>query len=291
MSKLNPLYGIRRKDLPPDLTRKPYRPGGASGARAATGVSIPTGLPGGGSQNIDAIRNQLIEQVAQNTHIMVSSQIIERGIQGRNLLIGTTPIRVIDGRFQRGYILLNPSTGAAGALTSGGTTLVSGLRAALATGNTQGSPLGVGNYKEIVLFLDISASTGGALTIDVQSQDPVSLNWVTTQSDIFAGVSAVGTYYASLGTMGVDSAFAINFAVGAGGTSTFSIGHILKDGLPGSPSGIANTIYLGGPDVTIESGLPLLDGQKENFWTRPNSTLFAISAVQAGTPLSVFELQ
>jgi len=287
MSKLNPLYGPKRKNLTPDLTRDIYPPGGKGGGLEIGRYSPAIGLPSGVKPNIDS----LVEQIVENTHINVAAQIIERGIIGRNLIIHTTPIRIIDGRFQRGYIILNPSTGTQGALTSSGTALISGQRAALSTGNTQGSPLGVANFKEIVLFLDISATGGGTVTIDVQSQDPVSQNWVTTQSNIFAAPSAIGTYYANLGTMGVDSSFAINFTVGAGGTSTFSIGFTLKDGLTGSPGGVSNTVYLGGPDVTISTGLPLLDGQKENFWARPNSTLWAISSVVAGTPLSVFELQ
>ncbi len=283
MNNRNPLYAQPNRALPPDLMPRQFRAGKAGSSKySGPTVSRPASKDP---------RMKTFEEILLNTEINVATNIIERGIIGRIISIGSTPVQIIDGKFQRGYIILNPSSGSFGALTAGSTTRVSSLEIAGASGNTQGSPVGVGNYRSMVMFLDITASTGGTVSIDIQSQDPVSLNWATTQSDIFASPSAVGTYYADLGALGIDNSLAIAFTIGAGGNSTFSVGHILKDGLAGTASGIEKTVYLGGADVTVLTGLPLLEGQKERLWARPNSTLHAVSQVPGGVELSVFELQ
>lgn len=285
MSK-NPLYTRKVSKFPLDLQPKVIRHGPLINGRSPMETyRNPLNPPKEFGND-----REMLERIVENTTIMVATSVIERGLIGRNLSITTSPTRVIDGKFLRGYILLNQST-VSGALTLSGTTLVSATRLALATGNTQADPIGVGNYREMKLFLDISATTGGTVAIDLVSQDPVSLNWVVTQSDIFGSESAVGTYYADVGTLGIDNAFAINFTIGAGGESTFSVGHILKDGLSGSSSGLANTIYLGGINVRSSTGFPLLEGQKESYYARPNAELYAVSLVSDGVTLSIFDLQ
>ena len=286
MNKRNPLYTKAKAPLAIDLLPRHLE------GYAKTGILPPGRKPGGPASLASrlSVTEKMLKVILENTGIMISSQVIERGLVGRTLSIGTTPVKIIDGLFSRGYIILNPSS-VSGALTSAGTILASALHAALATGNTDGAALGVANYRNIKLFLDISASGGGTVEIDIKSQDPVSNNWVVTQSDIFNAPSAIETYYADLGALGLDNSFAIDFTIGAGGDSTFSIGFVLKDGLNGTSSGLSNTIYLGSADVKVATGLPLLEGQKEKLWARDNTTLYAVSAVSGGTDISVFELQ
>ena len=232
----------------------------------------------------------LVERIAQNSDILVSFNILERGFIGRQISITTAPVEIIDAKFMRAYTLLNPSS-IAGSLTTSGTVFPSALRDG--TGNTQATPLGVGNFRNLVMFLNITAITATpALVINAQSQDPISLNWVETQGDLFSSASTVGISYVDIGSFGVDNALALDFEVTGGGADiTFSVGFILKDGLTGSSSGVANTIYLGGPDVNQTTGFPLLEGQKANYWVRPNAKLFAVSLQSAGVTLNVFDLQ
>lgn len=232
----------------------------------------------------------LVERIAQNSDILVSFNILERGFSGRQITIGTTPIEVIDAKFMRAYILLNPAS-ISGSLTTSGTIFPSATRSG--TGNTQATSLGVGNFRNLAMFLNISAITATpTLVINAQSQDPISLNWVETQGDIFDGAATVGIFYADIGSFGLDNAIALDFEITGGGADiTFSVGFILKDGLIGSSSGVANTIYLGSENVNQSTGFPLLEGQKENYWVRPNARLFAVSLQSAGVTLNVFDLQ
>lgn len=268
-------YGKAPVKLPPGLEPKIIR-------RNPFEYSTVPGAPPSPAQDA--------KRIAENTDIIVSTQVLERGFTGKSVSVGLTPVLVVDGLFLRGYIFFNPTQSAG--LTTSSTLFSSANRAALATGNTQAAPTGVANFRNAALFLDITGGTGGAVTIDVQSQDPVSAGWVTTQSAIFGAPSAVGTYYANVGSIGVDTSFAAVFTIGAGGTSTFSLSLVLKDGLPGGASGLANTIFLGGEDVNSTTGFPLREGAAplEKYF-RPNTRLWAVSLISGGIDLSVFELQ
>jgi len=148
----------------------------------------------------------------------------------------------------------------------------------------------------MALFLNVTANdTALSLSINAQTKDEVTSNWLGTQSDIFGGTNAVFTtgalgYYAQLGYLGVDSSFAINAVVGAGaGMITFGVNYLLKEGLPGNPSGVTKTGYLGSNNgVTVDNGFPLLEGQGERFFLRENTDLWGV----AGTSIAIriFEL-
>lgn len=227
----------------------------------------------------------LLRQIRDNTTILASTNLLGRGILGRLETVTTTPRRVVQSRALRGYILTNPTASIGKA--NAGTLLASTLRASGASGNTQSSALDVSDYRSARLFLDISAGTG-TVTINAQSKDPISGNWVTTQPDIFSAPTAVGTYYANLSDLGVDENFAISWSV-ATASSTFSLGYILKD--TSAAFGTANAIYLGGPDVNASTGFPLLEGKDLQFWMKPNAELWAVSNSASGLGLRIFELQ
>lgn len=245
------------------------------------------GGPGGGASGMS--RDEMIAHLVENSDILVATAVIETGLIGRTVLVTTTPVKVVLAQFMRGYIFLNPTTSTG--LTAFGTIFASSTRAALATGDSQATPVGVANYDNMALFLNITGGGGGTVKIDAQTQDPVTLTWATSQSDLFALPSAVGTYYARIGALGVDRSFAAAFTIGAAGSSIFQLDYVLKDGLVGSASGLPNTIYLGGPDVTSTTGYPLLEGHERGWFFRPNSQLYAVSQIAAGVNLSIFELQ
>jgi hypothetical protein len=178
---------------------------------------------------------------------------------------------------------LNPA-GVIG-LTAKGTLLAS----TNLVGNTtlQTGSLGVANYKTARLFFNVVFNVGaGPVTFDIQSLDPVTNTWFTTQTEVFA---ATGTRYVDLGTLGVDTDFAVTVTVPVGTTITTSIGFVLKDGLEGTSAGVTQTIFVGSSGVSSVAGYPLLSGQDKSFYLTENVKLYAVTA---GPTLSmnIFEL-
>lgn len=231
-------------------------------------------------------RDEMVAMILENSNILVSTVALERGFNSRQIAVGTNPVQVVDGRFLRGYIFLNPtpSTG----LTTTGTLKSSGTHASGASGNTQATPLGVANYRNVTIFVRITAGTG-TVAIDTQSQDPIGGDWATVTPN-FMVVSGVGTYHGFVGNLGVDTDFAVAWSVTGGAGTTFEINFVAKDGLPGSGAGVANTIFLGGENVNSTNGYPLREGDKLEKFFRPNATLYAVTAGPTLT-LMVFDLQ
>lgn len=276
MDKRRGRFGYPKSALPPDLTPRQVRAGalvvGRDGFQASEGAE----------------KDGYLERIVENSDILVATNVLGRAFIGRQFTIDTTPQRIADGRFMRGYLLANPTPSVG--LTTTATILGSASRSS--TGNTRSSPLGVASYETARLFLDISAITGaGSTVIDIQTQDPVSSNWATAQSDIFGAPTAVGTYYANIGDVGVDRSLAVAFTVNST-TSTFSVGAILKGGLPGGGTGLANTIFIG-PDVNVNStnGYGILEGKELKLFLRSNVELWAVSLISGGITLNVFDLQ
>lgn len=228
-------------------------------------------------------------EMLENSRMLSSTFVLDRGLTGISTSVTNTAIRVIQARSLKGYILANPTV-STGKATSG-TLVASGARAAGASGNTQSASLDVSDYTQIRLFLDISANaSANVVAIGVQSQDPVSGNWANAQLDVFSSPTAVGTYYASIGSLGVDENLATSWSVSSvGGTTTFSLGYILKDA--SGAFSLSNVVYLGGPGVTTSSGYPLIEGHELRFYLKPNVELWAVSSVAAGLALKIFEMQ
>jgi hypothetical protein len=231
----------------------------------------------------------LLAAIKQNTDIQVLLQTIGLGFVPRNVTIlpattnGPTQI-IVPNQAPRGYILLNPAE------ISGFSTQVTFFAsAARAAATYTSSSFNVSGVDSARVFLDVTANaTPLALTINAQSQDPLSGNWATSQADIFSGNNAVDTYYADIGPLGVDSFMRLQAVVGAGvGTVTFSISGVFKGGI-NSPVG--STVYIGGPDVNVTLGYPILAGDKYPVFLRENVGLFAISAVNS-LVLKIFQLQ
>lgn len=235
----------------------------------------------------ESLTDFLLQRLVKDADTFLTTLALDRGLIGRSITVTTTPTRVIQAQFLRGYILVNPTSSIGKA--SSGTLVASANQAALATGNTQATSLDVSDYKEVKLFLSITGGTGGVVNVNAQTQDPVSGNWATAQTDVFSSPSATGTYYANLGSLGIDEDFAIAWDVSAAGTSTFSIGYVLKDTTVAF--GTANAIFLGGPDVTTSAGFSLLEGKDFKFFMRPNAELWAVSNSAEGLTLKIFELQ
>lgn len=223
----------------------------------------------------------LLNRIAGDTGVIASTVLLRRGLLGRTITVTTTPTLIINAEYLRGYIILNPNELAGS--TAAGTLLASAVRSA--TGSS--SALGVANFLAGHYYLDITnISAAGTLTITLETLDPVSGLWATSQV-IFSAVGTVGTYYAYVGEQGTATDVRVSWSVSVG-TITFSIGYVLKNGLIGTSSGISQTIYLGGPGVTTTSGFPLLNGQNQRFFLQENLQLWAVA--NATLPLKIFEL-
>ena len=230
--------------------------------------------------------------INQNLQILTKLQTLSKNFLSRVVTIGTTPTLISSSARAKAIRLINPSVSSG--LTSSGTIFPLLLRAP-GTYTTRLTPLGVANYQRIALFLNITAIGGGStLVIDAESRDQLSLGWMGTQADIFSSIAAVRAdgamgYYANLGIFGVDVELALEAVVGTASV-TFSVGYTLKDGLAGTGTGASSTIYIGPSDaVSNVSGLPLLQGGREDFLITENTELWGV-AVADDQQLRVFEL-
>lgn len=257
------------------------------------------GGEGGGSVggNLDDLINSILgfrqgmstyaDEAIKHLSYIDSIWLLSKGFSTRRAAITTTPSRIILSTQPKAYIIINPSLSVG--ITTTGTILASASRSG--SGNTQASSLGVANYMNMHLFLDISVSGGGTIVINTQARDPLSGNWCNTQNDIFSSPSAVGTYYAGIGTLGVTTDFAISWSVSAG-SSTFSIGYVLKDGISGDGSGLSRVVYIGSNSGIISGsnspGFPLLEGDRWPIFVKENTELWAVAATSLN--LNIIEM-
>ena len=239
----------------------------------------------------ESIRENVVEkssdsQIEQYLRSLAALNTITRGVVGRTVSVSTTATQIIQSQFPKGYIILNPATLLG--FTSTGTILASAARTA--SGNTQSTSLGVANFRDMHLFLDITAVSGTSPTLELVSQakDPVSGNWAGVNT-IWSGLNSAQTAYANIAGLGLASDFAISWVIGGTTPSfTFSLGYVVKDGLPGTAAGVNKTVYLGDRGVTTTSGFPLLEGQSRSFVVTENTDLWAVAS--SSLELRIFEL-
>jgi len=196
---------------------------------------------------------------------------LTRNLQGRTVTVGTTPVLLVDSAFAWPYLILNPSK------TTGLTTTVTGFSGTVsAAGNSQSSPIGVSGFYAGHFHLDVTAVTG---TWDIiqQSYDSISGKWFDVQT-VFSGVASPGSYYASVGTMGIATDLAFRWNPTVAGSMTFSLAAVLKGGLGGSSAGLSQVVYLGGENVSTVAGYPLLEGHKQAFIIPEGVQLWGVAA-------------
>lgn len=234
--------------------------------------------------NQELSNNELLRYILKNTDIDVLLRTIGNAFFPRSITVGLTPTPIIEpNRTPRGYILINPSTTISGVVT---TVVVFAGGTIFPVGVTNSASINVSGHGGATFILNITEATAGPMTVDLQTQDPISGNWATVQSDLFSGVVAIGTYAAPVGTIGIDQNARLVVTV-AGDTFTGSISAILKPQLSGSVAGA--TVFIGNNDVNTTIGFPVLGGQREVFYLRENTPLFGIAV--APTEVRLFELQ
>ncbi len=234
--------------------------------------------------NIDLTNNELLALNLKNSDILVNLLTISNAFFPRSVTVGTSPTEIIaPAQAPRGYIIINPNTTVSGVVTSV-TMFPAGT--VFPVGTTNSSPVTVSGHGGAAFTLVITEASAGPVSVDLQTQDPVTGTWITAQSDIFSGAKAVGGYYANVGAIGIDVTARLAVVV-AGDSFTGSIGAMLKPQLSGTIAG--PTVFLGNNDVNTTIGYPLLSGQKETWQLLQNTPLFGVAV--ASTQIRVFELQ
>lgn len=219
----------------------------------------------------------LLKEVNDSLKALASYRTLSKGIITRSVDVSTTPVKLIQAAQDRSYTIVNP-TAAVGLTTDlqlypAGTILN-------VDGNSQATPIFCANYDSIHLHMNVTA-VGGAPAVDVfaQTYDPLSATWVDVQAiSPPGGIVGTGNYYSFFSGLGVNGRFALRWAAtGVWGSLTLSIGYTLKNGLGGSSSGQAQTIFLGNNNVTRFTGYPLLEGQYRDWYMRENAELFGVT--------------
>lgn len=231
--------------------------------------------------------NAILKYLLKNSEIDISLRTLGQAFFPRVIPIGTTPSEIIPpNRYPRGYILVNANITISGIV---GQVTVFPVGTVWPVGVTNSIPINVSGYGGASFYMDVTEASAGNGSVDLQSQDPLSGNWVTVQSDIFSfgpGPIAVGTYHANVGPLGIDNSARLVVTI-AGDSATGSIVALLKPALAGNVSGGA--VFLGGPDVNTTIGFPLLAGSRESIYMKENSSLYGVAV--AATSLNLFELQ
>lgn len=258
------------------------------------GEGYPSSSGGGMDDLINGIMgfrqgmSQYSDEAIRHLKYISSLQMMEKGFNTRRVTVGTTPTLVFRATQPKAYIFINPASSVG--TTTTGTLLASASRSV--SGNTQATPVGVANFMNMHLFLNISVSGGGTINISTQAKDALSGNWANSQNDIFSSPSAVGISYAGIGTMGVVTDFAASWVVSAG-SSTFSLGYVLKDGISGTAAGASRIIYIGANSgITAganSAGFPLLEGDRWVTFCKENTEIWAIA--EASVSLAIVEMQ
>lgn len=225
--------------------------------------------------------NQLLRHILKNLDIDILLRTLGTAFFPRVVTIGTTPTSIIEpNRYPRGYILINPNTNAISIVT------IFPIGTAFPVGTTTSAAFAVGGFDTARFFFDITnIAAAGTIIVNLQTQDPLTTNWTTAQTDLFAGANTVATFYANAGQVGIDQNFRLQVVVTVD-AAVGSIGGVLKGatGIGGGP-----TIFLGSENVNTTIGFPLLSAQKETLYLRENTALFGIATV--GVNLNLFELQ
>lgn len=206
---------------------------------------------------------------------------LSRAFQGVPVTVGNTATKILSNERTWPYLFLNPTR------VVGITKKQSAYSGTADDGDVTVS-FGVADYKEAHIHIDVTTIGTSAWDLFAESYDNVSTNWATTQV-VFSGISAIGTTYSYVGSLGIATDMRFKFSRTSGtGTVTCTVSVILKDGQGGSSAGLAQTIYIGGSGVTITSGYPILEGDQQTFLIGENIDVYAISNVPV--VLNMFKL-
>ncbi|MBT9168128.1 MAG: hypothetical protein DDT19_01473 [Syntrophomonadaceae bacterium] len=201
---------------------------------------------------------------------------LSKTFAGYPVTVTTIPTLIIESSYASPYMIINPSRslGLSAAVTG-----FSGLVSA--SGNSQSVPIGVASFEEAHIHLTINSFVGtGSYEIITRTFDSVTTTWKDSQV-IFSGINLAYTnpLYAYIGKLGVATDLAFRWILLGSATMNFTLTVVLKGGSGMGSLGFANSVFLGGSGVTIQSGFPLLPGGKQNFIIGENVELWGVADV------------
>lgn len=232
--------------------------------------------------------NELLGHILKNTNIDILLRTLGNAFFPRQITVAAGPPAtqiITPNRYPRGYILINPNTTVSGVVTNV-TVFTSQI---FGVGTTTSASIDVSGHRTARFFLDVTEAFTGTVSVNVQSQDPVTGNFADAQVDIFSsgpGPIPIGTFYVDIGEIGVDGNLRVQVVVTVD-AGTASLGMVLKEAFGATIAG--PTIFLGNEDVNTTVGFPLLSGQREVIYLKENTPLFGTAV--AATALNLFELQ
>ncbi len=150
-------------------------------------------------------------------------------------------------------------------------------------GDTTATPIGVTGYKDCHLHLTVRKVTGTWKFAQLVL-DPYTFEWAEVQ--VFRTVDSAGAYYDYFEKFGIATDIAFKWYPEISGTIDFSLTVTLKEGV--GEIAIERTIYLGGRNVTVDIGYPLLESEKIAILPDQNLEVWAIAKVE--TPIKVYRL-
>jgi hypothetical protein len=146
-------------------------------------------------------------------------------------------------------------------------------------GNTDLTPISVAGYTNCHFFLSVTAITG-IWRFTQRALVPIApLTSFMDVQDIFVDISSPGNYYAPVGNMGIVTDMSVAWDPTSAGSITFSLVAVLKEGSLQTSGSLSKTIYIGGPDITLGSGMPIYEGESKILSLNTDMSLYAISAV------------
>jgi hypothetical protein len=210
-----------------------------------------------------------------------------RNFVSRFVVVGLIPTLIHDAVRNQNIMITNPSP-----LGFGGVPSASGLVtqqvAVVGAGNSEALPIGVGNYMDLHLFLNITAIAAGTTwSFFNVVQDPVTLQWVDSQALIAAVTPAIvagwinASFYANPIGFGNGIQFAIRWTLDAGaGAISFTVSYILKLATAGSSGGVSQIVYLGSNSgISVAAGYPLLENSEKIFQIVEGTQVWGIARI------------
>lgn len=203
-------------------------------------------------------------------NITMDTLIMSRAPATMIITVGTAPVLLVEPPHMTPYLISNPTLGA----TEGTTSAVLIDSTETTAGNTQAFPISVGNFLQCHFHLNVTAVTG-SWDIIAQTQDPYSLNWADSQT-LFSGVNAPGTFYGNIGAFGLVTYVAVRWVPVAAGSITFALTGTLKEGVS-IAGGLLNTVFIGGREVTVNTGIPIFEGRDKVVYPGLDVELWAVA--------------
>lgn len=204
------------------------------------------------------------------SNIVMDTLIMSRAPSTMIITVPTTPVLLAQPPHSTPYLISNPTLGA----TEGTTSIVLVNTTVSAAGDTQAVPMSVGNFLQCHFHLDVTAVTG-SWDIIAQTMDPYTLRWADSQT-LFSSINATGTYYGNIGAFGLVTYVAIRWVPVAAGSMTFSLTGTLKEGVS-IAGGLLNTVFIGGREVTVNTGIPIFEGRDKVVYPGPDVELWAVA--------------